>query len=338
MESKSYSKGVSYWLLIGCVMVVVQVLLGGITRLTGSGLSITEWNVIMGWIPPLNDLQWEEAFDKYKQFPQFHLLNSEMDLSGFKSIFFWEYLHRVWARLIGVVFLLPFLYFLVRKKFSASFVQLLLILFALGALQGLVGWMMVSTGLKDRPWVTPLSLSTHLLLALLTYCFIYWVYLNYNQRERTNNLSITYLNGLIMLTGVQLLFGGFMAGSHAALNFNTWPSMNGSFIPMGLWNEQLSFFKNFVENNTWIQFIHRNTAYVLTLAIVVFWFLNRTKKGVNELHWLLLIIFVQVALGITTILLSVGKITLVWAVAHQGCAIILLTLLLRLRYKAQPAL
>jgi cytochrome c oxidase assembly protein subunit 15 len=337
MEKETYYKSISSWLLLGAVMVIVQVLLGGITRLTGSGLSITEWKVIMGWIPPMNELQWQEAFDKYKQFPQFHLLNEDMTLSGFKSIFLWEYLHRVWARLIGIVFLIPFIVFLVRRQLSATRLNEFMALFALGALQGLVGWLMVSTGLKDRAWVTPFSLSMHLLLALFTFSIIYWTYLSYNKLPRGLSLSVTWINSLLVLTSIQILFGGLMAGSHAALNFNTWPSMNNQFLPEGWWNSDIAFYKNFVENNTWIQVIHRNTAYLVTLLILLFWWKNRQQKNALELSLLPFAILLQAGLGITTIMLSVGKIPIFWAVAHQVCAVFLITLLIRLRYKAGAA-
>lgn len=330
-------KFVRLWLLIGCVMIIVQVALGGITRLTGSGLSITEWAPIMGWIPPMNHEQWLTAFEKYQATPQFHLLNEDMDLAGFKFIFFWEYFHRVWARLIGFVFFLPFCYFLYKKYFDKALGRRMIGLFVLGGLQGLVGWLMVSTGLKDRPWVSPFSLSSHLLLALFTYCFLLWTYW---QTEgvvvRANpNSSKLIVNLLLLLTGIQIMLGGFTAGSHAALNFNTWPDMNGSFVPSSLYNEQLSFWKQFLENNTWIQFVHRSTAYLLTLFVIAYWWMNRkTTSSKLLLNALPIVISFQVLLGITTILLSVGKIPLFWAELHQLVAVVLLSIVLRLRYLA----
>lgn len=330
-------KVVRLWLLIGCVMIIVQVALGGITRLTGSGLSITEWAPIMGWIPPMNHEQWLTAFEKYQATPQFHLLNEDMDLAGFKFIFFWEYFHRVWARLIGFVFFLPFCYFLYKKYFDKALGRRMIGLFVLGGLQGLVGWLMVSTGLKDRPWVSPFSLSSHLLLALFTYCFLLWTYW---QTEgvvvRANpNSSKLIVNLLLLLTGIQIMLGGFTAGSHAALNFNTWPDMNGSFVPSSLYNEQLSFWKQFLENNTWIQFVHRSTAYLLTLFVIAYWWMNRkTTSSKLLLNALPIVILIQVLLGITTILLSVGKIPLFWAELHQLVAVVLLSIVLRLRYLA----
>lgn len=330
-------KVVRLWLLIGCVMIVVQVALGGITRLTGSGLSITEWAPIMGWIPPMNHAQWMTAFEKYQATPQFHLLNEDMDLGGFKFIFFWEYFHRVWARLIGFVFFIPFCYFLFKRYFGKGLGRRMIGLFVLGGLQGLVGWLMVSTGLKDRPWVSPFSLSSHLMLALFTYCFLLWTYWQTtgNQIQKSDASQKVFLNALLSLTAIQIMLGGFTAGAHAALNFNTWPDMNGSFIPTALYNEQLSFWKQFLENNTWIQFVHRGTAYLLTLLIVWFWWKNRNAvQHKNLLNSLPIVVLIQVILGITTILLSVGKIPLVWAELHQLVAVALLSILLRLRYLA----
>ena len=330
-------KVVRLWLLLGCVMIIVQVALGGITRLTGSGLSITEWAPIMGWIPPMNQEQWMTAFQKYQATPQYHLFNEDMQLSGFKFIFFWEYFHRVWARLIGFVFFLPFCYFLFKKYFGKGLGRRMIGLFVLGGMQGLVGWLMVSTGLKDRPWVSPFSLSSHLLLALFTYCFLLWTYWQTDSTIVQKNESIQQkiLNTLLVLTGIQIMFGGFTAGSHAAVNFNTWPDMNGSFIPNALYNDQLSFWKQFLENNTWIQFVHRCTAYLLTGLIIGYWWKYRSTSTNKALHNSLpLVVLVQVLLGITTILLSVGKIPLLWAELHQLVAVALLSIILRLRYLA----
>ncbi len=330
-------KVVRIWLMIGCVMIIVQVALGGITRLTGSGLSITEWAPIMGWIPPMNQEEWLSAFEKYQATPQYHLLNEDMDLSGFKFIFFWEYFHRVWARLIGFVFFVPFCYFLFKKYFDKALGRRMIGLFVLGGLQGLVGWLMVSTGLKDRPWVSPFSLSSHLLLALFTYSFLLWTYWQTKGGDvqvKDNSSKLT-LNLLLLLTGIQIMFGGFTAGAHAALNFNTWPDMNGHFIPDSLYNEQLSFWKQFLENNTWIQFVHRSTAYILTIFVLGYWWMNRkTSSNKLLLNAMPIVIIIQVLLGVTTILFSVGKIPLFWAELHQLVAVALLSVVLRLRYLA----
>ncbi len=160
------------WLYLGCVMIFIMVMIGGITRLTGSGLSITEWNVVMGTIPPLNGKDWSEAFEKYKNFPQYKLVNREMTMGEFKEIFFWEYFHRLWGRLIGVAFLIPFIYFLVKKKFKPEMSKKLFFLFALGALQGIIGWFMVKSGLQDQPSVSHFRLATHLIMALILYSYL----------------------------------------------------------------------------------------------------------------------------------------------------------------------
>src|ERR1043165_7472099 len=173
--SKRPSRPVAIWLLVGVTMLIIEVLLGGITRLTGSGLSITEWKPIIGAFPPLNDREWNDAFDKYKQIAQYRYLNSSFSLSDFKSIFFWEWIHRLWARLIGVAFLIPFVIFLIQKRFKQEMVKPMIILFLLGALQGLVGWIMVMSGLNEENlYVSHYRLAIHFILALGLICYTLW--------------------------------------------------------------------------------------------------------------------------------------------------------------------
>src|SRR5215831_8206478 len=173
LSKSNPSKIISWWLFIGVFMVFIQVMLGGITRLTGSGLSITQWDVIMGTLPPLNEQQWQKAFSAYQQFPQYKMMNSTMSLSGFKSIFWWEYIHRLWARLMAVVFLIPFLFFLFKRWINKELGRKLIVLFLLGATQGVLGWVMVASGLMDQPWVNPIDLSAHLILALILYVYLF---------------------------------------------------------------------------------------------------------------------------------------------------------------------
>src|SRR5690349_21990305 len=221
------SRAVAIWILIGVGMLIIQILLGGITRLTGSGLSITEWNVITGAIPPLNENAWIREFEKYKQTPQYQLLNIDFQLSDFKFIFFWEWLHRLWARLIGVVFIIGFVYLLVKGLLKKEMVKPLLILFLLGALQGAVGWIMVASGLTgDAVYVKPTRLALHFIFAmvLIAYAFWFFLVLVVPKNDLVPARRIRSFTGwLIFLTTVQLVFGALMAGHKAATAAPTWP-------------------------------------------------------------------------------------------------------------------
>jgi cytochrome c oxidase assembly protein subunit 15 len=329
-------KWVGIWLITGCVMIIMQILLGGITRLTGSGLSITEWKLLMGWLPPITEEQWLITFQKYQQFPQFRTINSDMDLSGFKWIFFWEYLHRLWARSIMMVFLIPFVIFYFKKWLTHRLIIQSITVFLLGALQGLIGWLMVKTGLNGtRLWVSPLSLATHLLLALLTYSFLYWMVLEHYSKENIKSIQFkkSFIHFLIGLCGIQIALGGLMAGSHAALFFPTWPLMANSLMPDGTINSGYNLAQHFLENTTFIQFIHRNVAYLLTIFVFIYWFSYYKKTQLITIKWLPIIVLFQAGLGIITLVFSVGKIPILWGVMHQLGAVLLLTFLLHIRFQ-----
>lgn len=300
-------KRVAYWLLTGVFMIVVQIIIGGVTRLTGSGLSITEWKPIMGTIPPLSEADWMEAFEKYQGIAQFKYLNASFTLSDFKFIFFWEWFHRVWARSLGVVFAIPFIYFLVKKYFSRSMITPLIILFILGGLQGFVGWIMVKSGLNDTDiYVSHIRLSIHFIAALILLVYTFWFALKllvpktahaYNFRVK-NILMLT----LVVLT-VQLFYGGFMAGLRGAIHAPTWPSINGEYFPNTLigysWlNEPIN-----------VHFVHRNLAYLLVIMLIVGFFAIRkrlkdtmTSHISKSLKWPLILVVVQILLGIFTVL------------------------------------
>src|SRR5436190_8910788 len=224
------NKPIILWLLSGCILIFLMVVIGGITRLTGSGLSITEWNVVMGAIPPLNDTQWNEAFDKYKAIPQFQKLNYSFSLDDFKKIFFWEYLHRLVGRLVGIVFLLPFIYFLITKQLDKPMIRKAIFLFALGGLQGFLGWFMVKSGLSERTSVSHYRLAIHLVAAFITFAFTLWyalelIYMNEKRNSllRKNYSGITrFLFATVLL---QVIYGAFVAGLHAGKFANTFPTM-----------------------------------------------------------------------------------------------------------------
>ena len=229
------SRPVAIWLLIGVGMLIVQILLGGITRLTGSGLSITEWNVITGALPPLNEQHWIAEFEKYKQTPQFHLLNFDFTLKDFKFIFFWEWFHRFWARLIGVVFAIPFVVFIIQKRFKQEMIRPLIILFLLGALQGAIGWIMVASGLTgDAVYVKPTRLALHFVFALGLLSYTFWFALQLLLPGRAiviNSTQRKFTWSILFLVFIQLIYGALMAGHKAATAAPTWPDINGTFIP-----------------------------------------------------------------------------------------------------------
>jgi heme a synthase len=271
MQKERSSTPVALWLLTGVFMIIVQIVLGGITRLTGSGLSITEWDVITGTLPPLNEHQWLIEFQKYQQTPQFRLLNFDFTLSDFKFIFFWEWFHRFWGRLIGVVFFIPFLVFLFQRRFRADMVQPLIILFLLGALQGAVGWIMVASGLVgDAIYVKPTRLALHFVFAMVLLFYTFWFALKLLIKERSliaapRLKQFTWT--IIVILFIQLVYGALMAGHRAAPAAPTWPDINGSFIPLYIFNRPEGWL-SIIENPVVIQFIHRMLAYLLVLLIL----------------------------------------------------------------------
>lgn len=329
-------KPVATWLLIGVGMIIIQILLGGVTRLTGSGLSITEWDVITGSLPPMNEQQWLTEFNKYKQTQQFLLLNYDFTLDDFKFIFFWEWFHRFWARLIGVVFAIPFLIFLFQKRFKAEMIKPLIILFLLGALQGAVGWIMVVSGLTgDAIYVKPTRLMLHFVLALGLLCYTHWfaMMLLVPLEKRLVHKPLRKLTlTIIAVLVVQLAFGALMAGHKAATAAPTWPDINGAFVPATIFSKDGLL--DLIENKITIHFIHRSLAYILVL-LVLFWTWKAYRIYGNKLfsktRWLpLFLVIIQVVLGIYSVLTSVKIVPNHWGVfewvaqLHQLVAMFLL--------------
>ena len=235
---KNFSGGIARWLFAGVIMLMVQILLGGITRLTESGLSITEWKPLTGVLPPLNSGQWMSEFDKYKYTDQFRYIHADFSLSDFKFIFFWEWFHRTWARLMGVVFLAGFFYFLIRKQFKPGMVIPFIILFLLGVMQGAIGWIMVKSGLvPEKLFVGHIQLAVHFMAALLLLCYTLWFALDLSvpANEITINPGLKKVTLVILcLLFIQLIYGAFMAGLHAATSAPTWPRMNGQWFPASI--------------------------------------------------------------------------------------------------------
>ena len=316
------SRPVAIWIYTGVIMLLVQVILGGITRLTGSGLSITEWNVATGAIPPLNAGQWQDAFDKYRQTPQFRLLNSGFTLADFKFIFFWEWFHRFWARMVGVVFLAGFVVLLWKKKIRPGMVRPLIILFLLGALQGAVGWIMVASGLTgDAIYVEPTRLALHFVFALGLIVYTFWLGLQLSvpPGARLSDAGPAgpglwtaalrrWTIAILITLFFQLGYGALMAGHKAANVAATWPTINGSYIPAGMFRGP-SLLQALVGDRITVQFIHRTLAYTLFVMVLI-WTGKAARVTVTPaffrpLRWLpLLFIGVQIVLGIGSLLTS----------------------------------
>jgi len=324
-------KIIAIWLLVCCATIFAMVILGGVTRLTGSGLSMVQWAPIMGVLPPLNQAEWQETFALYQQFPEYQIKNFTMSLDEFKSIFWFEYGHRLLGRSIGLIFFLPFLFFLFKGKIQKTLTPKLVFMFVLGGLQGLLGWYMVKSGLVNDPHVSQYRLTAHLGLALIIYAYMFWVALDLlypaidNDRKNANRrfarLSLI-ITGVIFITA---LSGGFVAGTRAGYAFNTFPLMNGELIPAGLF-ELSPVWRNFFENIVTVQFDHRVLATLLFLLIPIFWW--KTGRSAQESHihtgrhLLLAALALQLTLGISTLLLAVPVAV---AAAHQAGAVILLT-------------
>ena len=329
------------WLFIGCFLVFAMVVVGGITRLTGSGLSITEWKVITGTIPPMNETAWQEEFLKYQQIPQFKEMNSHFTLEDFKFIYFWEYIHRLIGRMIGLVFLIGFVYFKLKNAISKELMPRLLFMFVLGGIQGFLGWYMVSSGLTQNIRVSHIRLAIHLTFAFITFGYIFWVAmteLSGKKIESKAELSKYKfaINSMLVLVILQVIYGAFVAGTKAGWVYNTWPMMDGQWM-----HESISFafqkegIMSLVDNLASVQFIHRNLAYIITAIAILLWYnvdkeKSLTVKQKNATKTLLLIVFCQVLLGIFTLLSSVP----VWmGVTHQALAFFLFAGTINLLHK-----
>jgi len=321
-------------------MVFFQVIVGGVTRLTESGLSITEWKPLKGVVPPMNEAEWEAEFARYKQLTQYKTINDGMSLSEFKWIYFWEYFHRFWARFMGFVFIIPFAFFVAKRWLDKLFFQQIGVLFLWGGLIGLYGWIMVKSGLTGM-YVPPVHLSIHLFLALGLFAYLVWMTLSvclfiYNRWLSSNSARGMYPLALTILAVlfVQIFFGGIVSGMKAGLAYPTWPDMNGQLIPSALTTESPTI-AGFVEYNaqdfwgrTLIQFVHRATAYLLVVLVV--WFVIKSK-GISAdktfsigLNLFPLAVLLQALIGIVTVMNCTGKIPVFWGVMHQAGAMFLI--------------
>lgn len=316
-----------------------MVMVGGVTRLTGSGLSITEWKPIMGAIPPLSQEQWETAFAQYRQIPQYQLLNSGMTLSQFKFIFFWEYFHRLLGRVIGLAYFMPWALFALRGAFSRALNVKLLIGLALGGLQGALGWFMVKSGLSDRVYVSQYRLAAHLGLALFVLSYLFWLVLSLRSESNPDPSSSrtphhagaglrTPLKAITALLCIQIFWGALVAGLKAGFGYNTFPTMNGDWFPRDFLQVQPTWL-NFFEGHAGVQFAHRTLGWLLVFSISALWWRTRRENGLSSRQRSAL----NALFGMTLLQFMLGAATIIWmvplpiAALHQlgACALLLIT-------------
>lgn len=332
-------KPIIIWLLTGCFLIMAMVIIGGITRLTGSGLSMVEWNVVMGAVPPLSEQEWQEAFDKYKQYPEYQHINFDFTLGDFKQIFFWEYLHRLIGRVIGIIFLVPFIFFWLRKKLDTSLLLKLFIVLVLGGFQGVLGWYMVQSGLIDNPDVSHYRLAAHLLAAFTVYAYTFWVALDliyFKQKKITAALPIKkWVATFFSLIIIQIIYGAFVAGLDAGKLYNTFPKMGDEWIAQSV-TAMRPFYLNFLESHGGVQFVHRCIAYLVFIFAIVLWYRSRSltlsPPQKRAFTWLLTVVCIQLTLGVFTLLYAV-PITL--GVLHQLGALALFTVVIYLLHQLQ---
>jgi cytochrome c oxidase assembly protein subunit 15 len=325
------NKSVIIWLLSGCFLVFVMVVVGGITRLTNSGLSMTDWHLVTDTFPPLTEAKWQETFERYKQFPEYQKINihNNFTLDDYKFIYFWEWFHRFIGRIIGLVFLVPFIYFLIKKRLSKETIKKCVVLLGMGAFQGFLGWFMVRSGLIDNPDVSHLRLSLHLTFAFITFAYTLWVALDLIYPEK--NEVILPLRKIarfaLVFLLLQIIYGGFVAGLNAGLIHNHWPLMSdGQFFHESIVLEKDSWLQRLTEGKSGVQFVHRTMAYVVVGFILFLFFKSKKytlspqqQKGINAL---VIIVFLQFTLGVFTLLYSVP----LWlGLTHQITAFFLLT-------------
>ncbi len=322
---KEFSQSVYYWLLSILILTGIIVVVGGLTRLTDSGLSITRWDIVSGILPPFSEKGWNEAFDLYKKIPQFYLSNPDITMSEFKVIYYWEYFHRILGRILGLLFIFPLLYFYFKKVFSREYNIKLSLLFFLILIQGTVGWYMVKSGLTDNITVSHYRLAIHLNLALILFSATYWYLLNLKSEK--NNIFFNFsknnifLKIFILLIFLQITFGAFTSGLDAGMVYQTWPLMNQSYFPDDVVYNNLS---DLLNQASFVQFIHRNLAYVIFIYVYIFLFFILYKKIRNlykPIFFLVFAITLQAFLGIATL---VSGVNIVFASMHQLSTILLL--------------
>lgn len=341
-QRRQYPRLVKIWLITGLVMIFVQVVVGGITRLTGSGLSITRWEIVTGTLPPMQEADWQQEFELYQATPQYEKLNEGMSMADFKFIYFWEYIHRLWARFMGFVFLLPLLWFSFKGYIDKPLAKRLGLVFASAALTASFGWIMVASGLISRPFVDAYKLSMHLGIAFVTFGILLWTTLwvmDGRLSAKPSGFQKRWVYGLFAVLVLQILLGGMMSGMKAALAYPSWPDMQGAALPgvlfeAGSWTwSHVVHYDSHPFMSALVQALHRFTGYVValgTLAAAVMAWRDQTVSAAwkNTMTLMLALVFVQVLLGVITLITSVSEIPVLWGVLHQGAALILLSVAL----------
>ena len=335
----SYDKKINniifYWLNLGLALIFLMIIVGGLTRLTNSGLSITEWELFKGVFPPLNETGWNDYFQLYKQIPQYYILYPNMTLDEFKIIFYWEYAHRVLGRLIGLFFLIPIIYFQFIKKISFSELKPYYLILFLIVLQGGLGWYMVKSGLVNDVTVSHYRLSLHLGLAIIIISIIFWQIMMLRENKEkvffnTNKEKIPFII-LFFLIFIQIIFGAFVSGLDAGKIYQTWPLMGYNYFPDDSIIKNLNDLINF-ENHSLVQFYHRNLAYLVTIYVcfISYLVLKKKDKKLNKIiFFFIIVLLTQILLGILTLLTNLH---IVLASAHQISSVILILTALRLYY------
>jgi cytochrome c oxidase assembly protein subunit 15 len=333
-------RNIAIWLLTCGAMVALMVVIGGITRLTESGLSMTEWRPLIGWVPPLSEVEWQRVFDRYRDTSEYRIQFPGMDLEGFKTIFWWEYIHRVWGRLIGLAFALPLIWFVVRGRIERPLAPHLWALLFLGGFQGLIGWWMVTSGFVDRDDVSQYRLTIHLGVAIVILGYLLWLAFGLLQRAENRGGAAVSLRKLsravVAVAFVTILSGGMVAGINAGFIHNTWPLMDGGLLPDDF--AALSpFWLNFFENHSTVQFGHRMLAYLTVIVAGFQWYSMRAAglhaRARKAAHLLGAMVALQVVLGISTLLMVV-PISL--AVLHQAGAVVLFALAIWNAWELSP--
>ena len=340
----TYNKIIKLWLIAGLVLLFFQIVIGGITRITGSGLSITKWEIVTGTLPPLNEQSWNEAFDLYKETPQYTKINTQMELgsifdsTSFKFIYFWEYFHRLWARMMGFIFVFPLIFFVIKKWVDKPLLKQLSLVFIGAMMAALFGWIMVASGLVNRPWVNAYKLSLHLGIALLTLCFLLWTTFKVFLAD-TYKLNVDHLRRGVFIFFVllcfQIFFGAIVSGMKASLYYPTWPDIGGRFIPDILFDSSAWSIQNIMDYDksalmpALIHVLHRNLGYIvyiygIYLAIKIFKYPLRKIFYRNNIMMIILL-HCQVILGISVLLYSKGSVPVFFGVMHQAIAIFILS-------------
>ena len=337
--NQNFKTSIMFWLISLTSMVFLIIVIGGLTRLTDSGLSMVDWRPILGTIPPLNNNQWLDVFNDYKLTPEFLYVNKNMTLDEFKYIFWWEWFHRFFARLIGIIFIIPFFYFITKKNLNSFFCKRFFIIFILGLLQAVVGWWMVKSGLSENPYVSPYRLTFHLTNAVIIYALLLWTTIEYYHLKSVNFINIKSKNNLILisiiLVFITILSGGFMAGSHAGQSFNTYPLMNGKIIPDDVYLKDLGLL-NLFENTVTINFNHRWIAtitFIYTFSFFLYLIFNKAINLSNKIIISVLsILSLQFLLGIMALL---SNVSIYYGSLHQTNSIALLSILIVAYFKSK---